>query len=99
MATLAREEEEKDTKTNADLKNGRLTVFSPRTMPLSWLELLECDMVARAAKHVVDSYLVENGGTAAAQPDHMVASFLSAIVSEREETAAQTEIRLEKCDS
>ena len=98
LATLAREEELRDFKSNEDLKNGRLTVFSRRTMPLSWLELLECEMVARAAKHVMDKYLMQGGGASAAQPAQLVASFLSAVVSEREETAGQTETRLEKSD-
>ena len=99
LATLAIEEEKRDMKTNDDLKNGRVTVFSRRTMPLSWLELLECEMVARAAKHVLDTYLMERGGAATAQPVQLIASFLSALVSEREETAAQTETRLEKSDA
>jgi protein TIF31 len=65
-------------------------------MPKCWLELLEIEIVARAAKHVLDSYLLENGGAAAVQPAQLVASFLSALVSESEETAAQTETRLAK---
>jgi len=98
LASLAHEEEEKDSKIEDDLKNGRLAVFSRRTMPLSWLELLECEMVARAAKHVLDSYFFARGGAAAAQPAQLVASFLSALISEREETAAQTENRVSKRD-
>lgn len=96
LAFLAKAEEQKDRDTDAGLKQGKLTVVERRTMPKCWLELLECEMVARAAKHVLDSYLTEHGGVAAAQPSQTVASFLSALVSERDETAAQTETRLEK---
>jgi protein TIF31 len=96
LAVLAKEEELKDEKTEADLKQGKLTVVERRTMPKCWLELLECEMVARAAKHVLDSYLTEHGGVASMQPAQTIASFLSALVSDREETAAQTETRLEK---
>ena len=97
LAVLAQHEEEKDAKVDEDLKHGRLTVLDGRhTMPKCWLELLEIEMIARAAKHVLDAYLIEGGGVVAAQPAQTVASFLSAIVSEAEETAAQTETRLEK---
>jgi protein TIF31 len=63
-------------------------------MPECWLELLECEMVARSAKHVLDEYLIENGGTAASQPSTTLASFLSALMSTSEESAADTENRL-----
>mmetsp|Transcript_13505 Transcript_13505/g.37311 ORF Transcript_13505/g.37311 Transcript_13505/m.37311 type:complete len:1224 (-) Transcript_13505:163-3834(-) len=96
LASLAREEELRDEKVKDDLKHGRLAVTPRRTMPQSWLDLLECEMVARAAKHVLDSYLVEGSLVGAARPLQITASFLSALVSEREETAAQTENRLEK---
>ena len=100
LAALAQEEEEKDAKINKqlkDIKDNRVPQeFTRRTMPLGWLELLECEMVARAGKHVLDFYMVEKSGAAAAQPAQTIASFLSAIVSEREETATQTEARLEK---
>jgi protein TIF31 len=96
LAVLAKEQEEKDARVAADLEKGRVTLVERRTMPLCWLELLECEMVARAAKHVLDSYLTEHGGVAASQPAQTVASFLSALVSESEETAAQTETRVEK---
>jgi protein TIF31 len=96
LANLAKNEEEADAKVEADLKQGRTVVIERRLMPKFWLELLECEMVARAAKHVLDDYLTEKGGVAASQPAQTVASFLSALVSEREETAAQTETRLEK---
>merc|ERR1719223_68336 len=40
----------------------KITTKAPRfRMPICWLEQLECEMVARAAKHVLDSYLMENG--------------------------------------
>lgn len=96
LAMLAQEEEEKDRKMLEELKQGFVTKVDRRTMPLFWLELLECEMVARAAKHVLDSYLTENGGSVAVQPSQTIASFLSAIVSESEETAAQTETRMTK---
>jgi len=60
-------------------------------MPICWLELLECEMVARAAKHVLDSYILENGNQPAA---HTIASFLSAIMSVGEESAGETEVRM-----
>ena len=96
LATLAKEEEGKDEKTNSDLESGRLAVIERRTMPKCWLELLECEMVARASKHLLDSYLTEHGGVAAFQPAQTIASFLSALISEHEETAGQTETRMEK---
>lgn len=96
LAILAREQEERDAKTEEDLKKGQLILLERRTMPKCWLELIECEIVARSAKHVLDNYLTENGGVSSCQPAQTVASFLSALVSEREETAAQTEARLEK---
>ena len=65
-------------------------------MPVCWLELLECEMVARAAKHVLDSYMTEQGGSSTAQPAQTIASFLSAVVSVGEESAAETEVRTSK---
>lgn len=50
--------------------------------------------MARAAKHVLDSYLTENGGTATIQPAQTIASLLSAVVSIGEETASETELRM-----
>jgi protein TIF31 len=97
LAVLAQHEEEKDAKIDDDLKHGRPTYMDGRhKMPKCWLELLETEIVARAAKHVLDSYMTENGAAAAAQPAQLIASFLSALVSESEETAAQTETRLAK---
>jgi len=96
LATLAQEEEEKDAKVEEALKAKKRTLLARKLMPKCWLEMLECEMVARAAKHVLDGYLRENGGRAASQPAQTIASFLSALVSEAEETAAQTETRLEK---
>jgi protein TIF31 len=96
LALLAKEEEAKDEKTEADLSKGRLTVIERRTTPKCWLELLECEMVARAAKHVLDGYLTEHGGVSAMQPAQTVAAFLSALVSDCDETAAQTEARIGK---
>lgn len=96
LAMLARLEEEKDKAIEQELKNGNVLRISRRKMPLYWLELLEGEMVARAAKHVLETYLTENGGSVAAQPAQTIASFLSAIISESEETAAQTETRMSK---
>ena len=96
LASLAVEEEKKDQKTSSDLKHGRMTLVERMTMPQCWLEILECEMVARAAKHVLDSYLSEHCAVASWSPAQTVASFLSALVSEQEESAAQTETRLEK---
>jgi protein TIF31 len=96
LAMLAQLEEDMDKKLEVEIKNGNVIRLGRRKMPLYWLELLECEMVARAAKHVLDSYLTENGGTAASQPSQTIASFLSALVSESEETAAQTETRMGK---
>jgi len=96
LAALAIEEEAKDRKAEADFASGTAKSLPRRTMPLCWLELLECEMVARAAKHVLDSYLVENGNAAAAQPAQTVACFLSAILSTDEERAGETELRLKK---
>ena len=96
IALLAQEQEAVDAKVNEDFKLGRLSGMTRKTMPKFWLELVECEIVARAAKHVLDAYLNECGGVAAAQPAQTVASFLSALVSETEETAAQTETRLGK---
>lgn len=96
LAVLAKEQEDHDNQVAADIKAGRQTVIERRTMPKCWLELLECEMVARSAKHVLDEYLSENYGVAASQPAQTIASFLSALVSEAEESAAQTELRLDR---
>jgi protein TIF31 len=96
LAVLAQEEEKKDLKVADDLKHGRMTLVERMTMPRCWLEMLECEMVGRASKHVLDSYLIEHSGVASWTPAQTVAAFLSALVSEVEETAAQTESRLEK---
>ena len=91
LAMLAAEQESKDKSSN-----GKPTLLSRRTMPLYWLELLETEMVARAAKHVLDSYLMEGGGSGTAQPLQTIASFLCALISEGEESAGETETRLSK---
>lgn len=96
LAMLAQKEEEKDKAIDVEVKNGNVVRLGRRKMPLFWLEILETEMVARAAKHVLESYLTENGGAAATQPAQTIASFLSALVSESEETAAQTETRMAK---
>ena len=62
-------------------------------MPICWLELLECEMVARAAKHVIDAYILEQQGTSSQSAAHTIASVLSAIMSVGEESAGETELR------
>lgn len=96
LASLAIAEEQRDQNDYDALKHGPIPSVPRKVMPLCWLELLECEMVARSAKHVLDSYLTENGGAAAAQPAQTVASFLSALVSMSEETAGETETRVRK---
>jgi protein TIF31 len=96
LAQLALDEEEIDRKQIEALQQGKSQKMSRRMMPHVWMELLECEMVARAAKHVLNNYLTENGGTAATCPSQTVASFLCAVISEGEETAAQTETRIGK---
>ena len=96
LAMLAQEQEEKDGIVEAELKLGNRKTIERKTMPRCWLEMLECEMLARAAKHVLDEYLTVNGGVAALQPAQTIASFLSALISESEETAAQTETRYAK---
>jgi protein TIF31 len=94
LADLARIEEQKDIDAEKAYENNKKANKLPRfRMPLCWLELLELEMVARAAKHVLDSYLIRDGGTAAVQPAQTIASLLSAVVSVGEETASETELR------
>ena len=94
LADLARIEEQNDIDAEKAYEKNKNDNKPPRfRMPLCWLEMLECEMVARAAKHVLDSYLTENGGIAAAQPAQTIASLLSAVVSIGEETASETEVR------
>ena len=99
LAVLARDEEDKDSKVETALKDGKPAMIERKLMSRSWLDLLECEIVSRAAKHVLNGYLRENGGVATSQPAQTIASFLCALVSESEETAAQTEKRMEKRNS
>lgn len=92
LADLAAQEEAKDQAALAAVQAGKAKTAGRRVMPLSWLELLEVEMIARAAKHVLDSYLIEEG----AQTLQVIASFLSALLSEGHETAGETEKRLAK---
>ncbi len=94
LAKLACEEEDADEQEEQDLINGKIKTLRRRSMPSCWLELLECEMVSRAAKYVLDGYLLQSGGSAAYQPSKVVASFLSALVCSSEESAADTEKRL-----
>ena len=92
LASLAAEEEAKDLEKLSAFQAGTTKSVSRKVMPLSWLELLEVEMIARSAKHVLDSYLNEEGG----QISQIIASFLSALVSEAQETAGDTEKRTKK---
>jgi protein TIF31 len=94
LASLAAAEEEMDNAAVAAMKRGQR--IPRRVLPLCWLEMLECEMLARSAKHVLDSYLTEHGGTAATQPAQTIVSFLSALLSTSEESAGETELRLRK---
>eukprot|EP00536_Pseudo-nitzschia_multiseries_P004463 jgi/Psemu1/253640/estExt_Genewise1Plus.C_740059 len=96
LAKLAQVEEEKDKKQIKGYKESKVSKLDRRKMPLFWLELLECEMVARASKHVLDRYLSVNNYANCGSLSQIVASFLCALVSEGEETAAQTEKRLSK---
>jgi protein TIF31 len=96
LASLAKIEEDRDRRDANDYKNNKVTSLERRIMPLFWLELLETEMVARAAKHVLDRYLCSGGAVVASMPAQTIASFLCALVSEGEETAAQTETRMNK---
>ena len=93
LASLAAVEEEKD----KEKERGGMSFL--RKMPLFWLELLECEMVARAAKHVLDSLLTDMSGHVSVQPTAIIAAFLSSLVSTNEESAAETEKRLAKADT
>ncbi|GKY97619.1 hypothetical protein MPSEU_000720300 [Mayamaea pseudoterrestris] len=100
LAVMSLEQETQDSKVTAAIQDRKVMSGMPRkTLSKYWLELLECEMVARAAKHVLDGYLQECGNVAIAQPAQTIASFLSALVSEAEESAAQTEARLSKRQS
>jgi protein TIF31 len=104
LADLARKEELEDNialeKTAAAAASNvadKQSIIPARfRMPICWLELLECEMVARAAKHVLDSYMIER---ASSQPAQCIASFLSAIMSVGEESAGETELRTIKAHS
>ena len=96
LAKLAQMEEEKDRMQLKSFKNNQVSKLDRRKMPLFWLELLECEMVARAAKHVLDRYLSFTNCANVGSLSQLVASFLCALVSEGEETAAQTEKRMNK---
>lgn len=96
LAQLAKEQEDRDRRVTKCISTGERTIVDRKIMPEFWLELLECEMVARSAKHLLDEYMLENEGLTATQPAQTVASFLSALVSESDESAGQTEIRLRK---
>jgi len=96
LAKLAQVEEEKDKKQMKGYKENKVLKLDRRKMPFFWLELLECEMVARASKHVLDRYLSVNNYANIGSLSQIVASFLCALVSEGEETAAQTEKRMGK---
>lgn len=113
LADLARKEEAEDViaaerspspdSTDGGSASSQRTAQPRFRMPLCWLEMLECEMVARAAKHVLDSYMQEPGtasspgasssSASAGVPAQTVASFISAVLSVGEESAAETERR------
>lgn len=96
LASLASEEEDRDLKEEMKAATNESHKLPRRVMPVYWLELLECEMVARAAKHVLDKYLIEKGGSTASNPAQTVAAFLSALMSVKEESVADTENRVRK---
>jgi protein TIF31 len=98
LAEMALDEENRVKVEEKDVLDGKEKNLGRHKMPECWLELLECEMVARAGKHVLDKYLTENGCLSASQPVALIASFLSAIMTKAEESAAETENRL-SCDS
>lgn len=103
LADLAKDEERRDAEVREIIEgvertsaSGSLPDSFPRfRMPPCWLDLIECEIAARAAKHVLSSYFEEAGGAlGAVNPARIVANFLSALVSTAEEGAADTERRL-----
>ena len=96
VAELAQVEEKKDHDQIKSFKENRVSKLDRRKMPLFWLELLECEMIARAAKHILDRYLSFNISANFGCLSQVVASFLCALVSAREETAGETENRMER---
>ena len=97
LAELAQQEERVDILAQRRAEEEK--ELAPRLrMPLCWLELLECEMVARAAKHVLNSYFSEEEGAsyAALAPAQIIASVLSALVSVGEESAVETGLRIKE---
>ena len=106
LADLAKDEERRDAEvrdviegvsvsSTAGGTSASPTEFPRFRMPPCWLDLIECEIAARAAKHVLSSYFEEAGGAlGAVNPARIVANFLSALVSTAEEGAADTERRL-----
>lgn len=96
LAQLSLAEEAKDDETETMLRQGKEVPYLRKTMPRWWLETLECEMISRSAKHVLNDYLTEKNGVASTQPIQTICSLLSALVSEYEESAAQTETRMDR---
>jgi len=107
LADLAKDEERRDAKVREVIEGVSVSSTAGGTsaslpdsfprfrMPPCWLDLIECEIAARAAKHVLSSYFEEAGGAlGAVNPARIVANFLSALVSTAEEGAADTERRL-----
>ena len=94
LAEMAMNEESKMEEEEKGVLEGNGKTLQRHKMPEYWLELLECEMVARAAKHVLESYLTESGCLVASKPGDTIASFLSALMIKSEESAAETEKRL-----
>eukprot|EP00586_Coscinodiscus_wailesii_P011906 CAMPEP_0172490946 /NCGR_PEP_ID=MMETSP1066-20121228/21577_1 /TAXON_ID=671091 /ORGANISM="Coscinodiscus wailesii, Strain CCMP2513" /LENGTH=1498 /DNA_ID=CAMNT_0013259693 /DNA_START=166 /DNA_END=4662 /DNA_ORIENTATION=- len=77
-------------------KHSSSTDVKGKKLPQCWLELLECEMIARAGKHVLDQLLTDHGGVAAQSPSRIIATVLSALCTTGEESASETEKRLTK---
>jgi protein TIF31 len=96
LAQLALDEENNVKQEEKAVSEDSASKLNRYKMPECWLEILECEMIARAAKHVLDRYLTENGCFAASQPASEISSFLSALMITSEESAAETENRKRK---
>jgi len=68
-----------------------------RNIPSHYRNLLECEIVARASKHVLDKYMRNSSRCASHNGvGGMVVTFLNALMCAREETAREEEVRLTK---
>ncbi len=67
LAQLSLVEEEIDHQIEEKCRQGAEGKLALHTVPLCWLELLECEMVARASKNALDCYSTINTGVPAFQ--------------------------------